>query len=94
MGVSLSSTINPYRPPASPGQVPRQKPWLSFWSWQVLIGFAFLFIWFFVGFAISIGGSQIEVAIDALGFVIGIAYVCSALAGAIASLSGRQGGVK
>jgi len=61
----------------------------------VLIGYAFLGIWFFIGGVISIGGSRIEAAIDGLGFVIGFAYVIlSALAGGVASLSGWIGGTK
>jgi hypothetical protein len=39
---------------------------------------SFLVFWFFIGGAISMGGSPIEGLIDALGFLFGFLYWCIA----------------
>jgi len=63
--------INPYAPPET--QEPRRSlaDWemrLSAWH-HLAIAIALLPVWFLIGGAISIGGSETEILIDSLGFL-------------------------
>ncbi len=84
-------TINPYAPPKSraPGAGATEMK-NRVWSGHLTLGLVLLVVWFFVGGAISIGGSRIESAIDGLGFLVVFAYMGIALLiGILRSIRGR-----
>jgi len=67
--------INPYAPPETHVSETRshEGKGISWWYHFVIATFL-LPVWFFVGFAISIGGSRSEMLIDLYGFVAILGY--------------------
>ena len=75
---------NPYSPPRVSARVTTRLS--RFWTRQILYSSLFFGVWFFVGGALSMGGGQIEGAIDGLGLMVGMAYVAFACLGSLATL--------